>query len=224
VQIADVGFELSTIEVKRAAGADIGHFTGMASTFGNTDLVGDIILPGAFAESLRKVPPARIKMLWQHDVREPIGVWDTMTEMRKGLQVEGRLVLGTQRGREAFELLRAKAIDGLSIGFSVPAGSAERDRTTGIRKLKAIDLLEVSVVTFPANLGARVANAKAMLASGDVPDLGDCERLLHAAGFTRRQAKALLADGYRALAPEAAEAEEIRALLTSLRRATEALQ
>jgi len=155
----DVPFELKSLATHRAEdGAEAGVFEGLASTFGTRDRIGDVIEPGAFRASLARA--ARVKMLWQHDARAPIGIWERIAETPAGLMVRGRLVLEVQRAREALALLRAGAVDALSIGFSVPRGGAAFDRETAQRRLSRIDLWEVSIVTFPANPEARVARVK----------------------------------------------------------------
>jgi uncharacterized protein len=131
-----------------------GVFVGYASLFGTPDSSGDIVMPGAFAKSLTRRGVPNIRMLFQHDPAEPVGVWLNMIEDKYGLWVMGRLDPYVQRGRELASLLDARGIDGLSIGFKTV--SALRDRNTGGRRLREIDLWEVSLVTFPMLNGARV--------------------------------------------------------------------
>ena len=148
---------------------------GWASTFGNTDHGGDIIAPGAFADSIKLRKP---KMLWQHDSRQVIGVWDAATETDQGLYVKGR-VLDTALGDDAYKLAKAGAIDSMSIGYAVK--DAAYDRNTGVRTLKKLDLWEVSLVTFPMNERAQITTVKAAMEdideAGDVLDqaLGVCD-------------------------------------------------
>ncbi len=97
-------------------------------------------------------------MLWQHNAAEPIGVWTSLVEDEKGLKVVGRLDLSVARAREALSLLRAGAIDGLSIGFK--AERATTDKASGLRRLLAIDLWEISIVTFPMLTQARIEAVK----------------------------------------------------------------
>ncbi len=129
--------------------------SGYASVFGRRDQGGDIVLPGAYAASLAALAAAgrRVKMLWQHDPAQPIGVWDEVREDDRGLFVTGRLLPEVARAREAAALLSAGAIDGLSIGYRTVR--AERD-AAGLRRLAEIDLWEVSLVTFPMLPEARV--------------------------------------------------------------------
>jgi hypothetical protein len=98
-------------------------------------------------------------MLWQHDSRRPIGVWQRMREDGVGLQVAGRLALATRPGAEAYELLKLGAVSGLSIGYVAVA--SQIDERTRQRVLTDVDLWEVSLVTFPANPAARVTAVKA---------------------------------------------------------------
>ncbi|MFB2532921.1 HK97 family phage prohead protease [Paracoccus sp. p4-l81] len=139
-----------------AAGAGGAVIEGYASLFGIADQGGDVVARGAYGASLKRLAAStrRVKMLWQHDATAPIGVWDEIREDDKGLWVKGRLLPEVARAREAEALLRAGAIDGLSIGYRAVA--AERD-AKGRRVLAEIDLWEVSLVTFPMLPEARVA-------------------------------------------------------------------
>ncbi len=173
----------------KAAGDD-GVIEGYGSVFGVMDAYADIVAAGAFAESLKahKAAGTMPAMLWQHDSDEPVGVWTEMVEDDKGLLVRGRLAMGTTRGREASELLKMRAINGLSIGFYSRQWSY--DTETDVRTLTAVDLWEVSLVTFPANRDARVQSIKSI---DDLATLKDCERLLRdAGGFSRSEATALV--------------------------------
>ncbi len=134
-----------------------GTFEGYAALFNREDLGRDVILPGAFARALATRAPTAIKLLFQHDPAQPIGVWQSLVEDTRGLLVRGRLLLDIARAREVLTLMRAGALDGLSIGFR--ADRAPRDRATGIRRLAEIDLVEISIVTFPMQPGARITPA-----------------------------------------------------------------
>ena len=130
---------------------------GYASLFGETDQGGDVVLPGAYKASLERLAKAgtRVKLLWQHDPAQPIGVWDEVREDTKGLYVKGRLLTETQKGREAAALIEAGAIDGLSIGYRTI--KADRDGK-GQRQLSQLELWEVSLVTFPMLPEARIGS------------------------------------------------------------------
>ena len=131
-----------------------GSFEGYASLFNLIDMGRDIILPGAFQSSLDKSTAAQIKMLWQHDVKSIIGHWIDLYEDRQGLYVKGQLNLKIKAAQEALALIEAGEIDGLSIGFR--AKQARRDQHTGVRYLSQIDLVEISIVTFPMMPKARI--------------------------------------------------------------------
>lgn len=135
-----------------------GEFTGYASVFDNVDFGRDVVVAGAYKKSLLKRPPAKVKMLFQHDPSEPIGIWLDLTEDQKGLRAKGKLILETTRGREIHALMRAGALDGLSPGFRTVKDRF--DRAKGIRYLEEMDVPEISVVTFPLNPRATVASVK----------------------------------------------------------------
>lgn len=172
------------------ANGDTGTFTGYGSVFNVTDRGGDIVAPGAFAETLAAAKAAgRLPaLLWQHRQAEPIGVYTSMEEDSIGLRVEGKLALKTARGAEAYELMKMGAISGLSIGYRVRDDSW--DRVTGVRTIKKADLVELSLVTLPMNDAARVASVKAI---EDLETLAEIERHLRdAGGFSRTEATALV--------------------------------
>jgi HK97 family phage prohead protease len=130
-------------------------FHGYASLFGVVDLGGDVILPGAFAASLARSGSKGVRMLFQHDPAEPVGVWLRLAEDGRGLRVHGRLTRGASRSDDLARLIADGAIDGLSIGFRARAFS--RDRASGLRRLTAIELIEISLVSFPMLNAARLS-------------------------------------------------------------------
>jgi uncharacterized protein len=132
-----------------------GVFTGYASLFGRKDQAGDIVMPGAFRASLQRKGAAGIRMLFQHDAAEPVGTWIDLEEDHYGLKVRGRIDPNVQRGRELISLLHSGGLDGLSIGFRTVI--AHKDRAANARKLIAIDLWEISLVTFPMLDAARIS-------------------------------------------------------------------
>jgi HK97 family phage prohead protease len=135
-----------------------GVFEGYASLFGKRDQQGDVVMAGAFAQSLHSKGPENIRMLFQHNPAEPVGTWVELVERPRGLWVRGRLNLKVQRGRELLALLESGGLDGLSIGFKTIR--ARNDRASGTRSLLHIDLWEISLVTFPMLDGARVSTVK----------------------------------------------------------------
>lgn len=141
------------------ANAASGVIEGYASLFGVMDLGRDIVMPGAFRESVAAKGAGGIRMLWQHQPDEIVGIWTKIEEDRLGLHVQGRLDLDQKRAREALSLMRKGALDGLSIGYRSEA--ERRDRETGLRRLERIDLWEISLVTFPLLPQARIRSVKA---------------------------------------------------------------
>lgn len=184
-----------------------GEFSGYGSVFDVEDSYGDVVIKGAFANSLEawKQKGAMPAMLWQHRSGEPLGVWTEMKEDDRGLFVAGRLLVdGVPRAKEAHALLAAGAIRGLSIGYAIPPGGIEYDKTADVYLLKQIDLWEVSLVTFPANEDAQVDSVKDALQSPR-----DFERFLREAGLSRSQAKGVIARGYDGLSLREAAGEHV---------------
>jgi uncharacterized protein len=144
-----------------------GAFEGYASLFGVEDQGRDVVMPGAFRASLDRRGAGEIRMLFQHDPAQPIGLWDDIREDARGLHVRGRLIEEVERARELLALMRAGALDGLSIGFR--ARRATRDARTGQRRLHEIDLWEISIVTFPMLPGARVNGVKSGATAASPP-------------------------------------------------------
>ncbi len=150
-------YETKFCRFKAGAGLqDNAEIVGYASLFGVGDQGGDVVQAGAYQASLERLKTrgGKVKMLWQHNPHQPIGVWDTVFEDARGLCVKGRLLTEVQAGREALALLKAGAIDGLSIGYR--ALRSEKAAGGG-RLLHEIELWEVSLVTFPMLSEARVA-------------------------------------------------------------------
>jgi len=162
---------------------DDGSFEGYASVFGNRDGGGDIVERGAFAKSLKARGPRGVKMLADHDPTKRIGVWDEMDEDERGLRVKGRILTEKAIGRDAHIDLKAGALDGLSIGYRVKEDSYDGRRRA--RLLKEVDLMEVSLVSFPMNEMARVTAVKS-LSSDDIREIEDG---LRDAGFSQTERK-----------------------------------
>lgn len=149
-----------------------GRFAGYASVFDLTDNQRDRVLRGAFQDSI-KGRVGDIKLLWQHDQREPIGYFTKIFEDRHGLYVEGVLLLGVARAKEAYTLLKQGVLSGLSIGYSPLRYST--DAKSGVRQLHKVALWEISLVTFPANEASRVSVVK-----GREPIAALCDAMLQA--------------------------------------------
>lgn len=196
-------------EIKFADGTDDDtkmSFTGYGAVFGNVDSYGDVIDKGAFKKSLKdaKSNNSWPAMLMQHggwgmsaDDLTPIGVWTEMEEDDHGLLITGKLA-DTVRGREAYGLLKMTprpALNGLSIGYYARKFTVGTKADEPRRTLHEVDLVEVSLVTFPANPKATIGSVK----SGDGLGIRDAERALREAGFSANEAKAILSKGFSAI-------------------------
>ena len=146
------------------------QIAGYASLFGACDRGGDVVAPGAYKASLARLvaEDRQVKMLWQHDPAQPIGVWDEVREDARGLYVKGRLLDSVGRAREAAALIEAGAIDGLSIGYRTVRA---RKNDKGRRLLQELELWEVSLVTFPMLPSARVGSKGETLGDEDLREL-----------------------------------------------------
>ena len=193
-----------SLQIKSAD--ESGEFEGYASTFGGApDSYGDVVEPGAFVESLGKHRREGTMplMLWAHDPNEPIGIWHEFAEDGKGLWARGTLLKGVQKAEEAYIRLRHGAVRGLSIGYreldAAPDGN--------VRRLKKLDLVEVSVVSMPANRRARVGAVKSdrwqdleefaqAVRDGSPPPIRDFEQFLRDAGMPKAMAVRIASVGY----------------------------
>jgi HK97 family phage prohead protease len=153
---------------------DAGVFEGYASLFGVVDLGRDMVMPGAFRDSLARRGVGGIRLLWQHDPAQPLGVWSVLREDERGLFVRGRLNLAVARARELHALMRQGAVDGLSIGYRTV--TARTEPRSGVRRLNRLDLWEISLVTFPLLPQARVFTVKASVAAAAPASLAGLER------------------------------------------------
>lgn len=205
------------------------EFEGYGAVFGNVDSYGDVIQPGAFKRTLREAKKAGTwpSMLLQHgggwagsaEDMTPIGVWTDFSEDEKGLRITGRLA-DTSRGREVYTLLKMEprpAIDGLSIGYIAKKFENGTKPGEPRRKLTDVELLEVSLVTFPANPLARVDAVK----SGRT--IRCAEQALRDAGFSAAEAKAICAGGFAAAAV-VRDADEDAETAGALRRLIDTLK
>lgn len=205
----------------KAVGDD-GEISGYGSIFGNVDSAGEVVEPGAFTETLAESAKAGrpIKMLWQHDRDQPIGIWTDVSEDRKGLKVKGRLLIDVSaKAREVHGLLKERALDGLSIGYRT-LDEGRHPTKPGIISLKKLLLREVSVVTFAANDKARVESVKHILAAGNLPSVREFEEFLRdAGGFSKSLAAAIAAKATPHLRgePEAKAEEELRRFIEAMR-------
>lgn len=165
-----------------------GEFVGYASTFGNVDLGGDIVERGAFAQTLAAKKLKDIKMFFGHDARSvPVGKWIDLKEDDRGLVARGQLTLDIPKARDIHAAMKDGTLDGLSIGYRIPPGGAEADRGGRFRRLKAIDLFEVSIVPQPMNTRATVQRLKS-LDEMSADDIREIEATLRTKGLSQRDA------------------------------------
>lgn len=168
---------------------EAGHIEGIGAAYGNVDFGGDRIVPGAFAKSL--VGRDGVPMLLYHDMKRPVGRWSKLEETEAGLLVSGKISIKTRDGGEAYELVKDRALSGLSIGYDTI-----RKRMVGkVRELIELGLHEVSLVTIGMNPLAGVSGVKDILDGGQIPTLPEFEEFLREAGFSKTQAAAIAGKG-----------------------------
>lgn len=185
----DVSHKSFGFDLKREPDQD-GLFEGYASVFDVVDLGLDVVAKGAFTKSLAS--GRKVRMLWQHDTEKVIGVWDEVREDERGLYVKGRLLKDVALGREAMALMKAGAIDSMSIGYRTVEAMPEAGGR--VRKLVEVDLFEISLVTFPMNERATVTDVKSIRTEREF------EAFLRDAGYSRKEAAAITLHGFKAIA------------------------
>jgi HK97 family phage prohead protease len=194
-----------------------GSFEGYASVFGVMDSDGDVIVKGAFRKSIEdyrakgKMP----KMLWQHNPSIIVGKFTDMEEDDYGLRVKGTLILEVEKGREAYALMKAGELDAMSVGFNIDEAQDGNNRG---RVISAADLWEVSLVTWGANPDAKITTVKC------IDTVRDFERFLRDSGFSRKQAVAITAGGFKAVDSNQSESDDddiaaIQSLIKTLKGA-----
>ncbi len=225
------------VELKFDGGGDANtgmRFQGYGAVFGNVDKGGDLIEPGAFADFLSDMRTGKQEwpaMLSQHGAMgltsqdmTPVGIWHDLAEDGKGLKADGEFA-DTERGIELYKLGKMSprpAITGLSIGYiakmAVPRSKPEDPR----RRLKQIDLIEISPVTFPMNGKARISSVKAIDNERDLEAW-----LMRDAGLSRKEALIAISHGFKAALRlrDAAQHDstELQQLAQSLRNRNKAL-
>lgn len=201
------------LEIKQASKTG---FSGYGSVFGNVDLGGDVVIKGAFTETLAEHKEAGTlpQMFWMHDMGQVPGQWSKMTEDDHGLAVEGHL-LPTTLGKDLKILMQNKAVRGLSIGFNIK----DYDYSdAGIRLLKSVNLVETSLVSLAMNPLAKVEAMKARLsANGEyVQRPREFERFLRDSGYSRTTATQITAKVF-SLRDADDEDDELLDLLSSIK-------
>lgn len=219
---------VTAFEYKFASNEPDGTFEGYGAVFKNEDDNGDMLMPGAFDKTLgqAKTSGQMPKMLLNHgglawgsptpEDMIPIGKWAKMAPDSHGLQVKGRLInLDTESGKRIYGAMKEGELGGLSMGFKAREFTFGTKPNEPRRTLKAVDLLEVSPVTFPANTQALVTGVKSL---GRITTIREFEVFLRDAGkFSNAAAKAIAASGFKAFQPdprdEDGNGEELVALI-----------
>lgn len=186
----DFGLEIKAVD-------EAGVIEGYASTFGgDPDSYGDIVVRGAFTETIaaHKAAGTMPLMLWGHQSFDPpIGNWTDMAEDRKGLRVFGQVDLEDPVGQRVHRAMMRKAVRTLSIGYET-VESREDSKRKGVRYLEKLDLWEVSPVNFAANPNAVITAVKT-IREGGLPSLPEFETFLREAGFSKSEAAAIAGKG-----------------------------
>ncbi|WP_295879128.1 HK97 family phage prohead protease [uncultured Bartonella sp.] len=207
--------------------AEDGTFEGYGSIFGNVDCYRESVVKGAFSKTLKKHEQDNnpVLMLWQHSWEDPIGVWKELKEDDRGLYGVGEINLDVQKGREAYSLMKQRALTGLSIGYK----EVKYTDNAEVRLLEEIDLYEISPVTFPANEEARISTVKSerfqqfaqKMRNGLPPSIKEFEDVLRDAGISKSMATRIASVGYakaiRSESDSTKKAEEAVAFLKALR-------
>lgn len=182
------------MHMTKAELSEEGGIQGYASLFDIEDTGSDIVMPGAFTKTLREGSPwGAVKMLYQHDRREPIGLWPDLKEDNLGLNATGQIDTELFQGQQSYIRVKNKLIDGLSIGYRVIRD--EWDRVLEVRKLIEIQLLEISLVTFAMLPTARIDAVK----SGKITEREFEDILVRDVGLSQREAKTLMSGGFKTM-------------------------
>lgn len=197
--------------------SDDGLLEGYGSTFGNVDQGEDIVAPGAFTAWINTNAGKSLPMLFGHRTDRIAGVWTSFSEDSKGLFCRGQIIKAAPTGAEVYALAKAGAVTGLSIGYRTR--DASMDHVTGVRTLKVVDLKEISMTAFPMNEEAQITRVK----SEDLT-ARYAEKALRDAGFSRTEAKAIIAAGFKTMPLRDAGGDEaMNGLLADLRNARTAI-
>ena len=198
----EIGSEL------KADGQEDGVFVGYGSIFGNKDLGNDVVEKGAFLKSINDRGARGVKLLWQHKTDQPIGIFEEVREDTKAL--------GTQGGKEPYELMKMGALDGMSIGYRADPAKQKYDEKNKRRLLKEVDLMEISLVTFPMNPRARIQAVK-----GEEMNIRDLEKgMRDAFSFSRSDAKVAAKAVHDTFNQRDAEEKDDIELLEAIRQTT----
>ena len=218
-------FSISTKEMQITDDGEFGYFKGYAITWDNIDRAREVAVKGCFAESLKDNP--HVKMQWQHDYADLIGSYTKLEEDDTGLYCEGRINLATARGKEAYALLKAGDIDGLSIGYEVVED--HYDSLNNVRYLDKMNLYEISLVSVPCNPKAQVFDVKGDTVSID--DIKNCkgnvrdiERMIKGKPLSANAAKYFAGLAFRSEVESIKQKNRFRAEMDDLKSKMEKLK
>jgi HK97 family phage prohead protease len=186
-----MAFKAETVE-------EDGTFTGYGSVFGNVDAYHEVVEPGAFTESIKRIKASGdpLPALWQHRSDQPIGGYTDLVEDKHGLKVAGFLMVKEiPQAAQAHALMKRRIVKGLSIGYYIE--DASFNEKTEVLSLRKLDLREISPVTFPANDLAEVDGVKQICIAGRMPTMREFEGFLRDAGFSKSQAEAVARHGLK---------------------------
>jgi HK97 family phage prohead protease len=203
---------LSDVSLKFSKDGKTGQFEGYASKFNGTDSYGDTILPGAFAQTLAQHAPA--KMFINHKAWDlPVGKWLEIREDEIGLFVRGELTIGMAAADDLFAAMKHGTIDGMSIGFMLSRDDYEWKEGMDGRIIKRVSMLvEISVVTFPADGDARIEADSVKSALTSIQNAQDLESFLRDSGsFSKAMATAIVERAQEIFRPEAGGSTEGKA-------------
>ena len=210
------------------------EFSGYGAVFGNVDSYGDVIEKGAFSQYLADVQAGKQDwpaMLQQHGGwgmtaadYKPVGVYSDLKEDDIGLKTTG-ILADTSDGSDLYKLMKMQprpAISGLSIGYYVREQAYGGKNDPYDRLLKQIDLVEISIVTFPANGKARIGGVKAL---AEMNDHQIEQTLRDVLGLSQKEAKTVISRGFRALRADVdAGSQELKQIRAQIERNTAFLQ
>ena len=227
--------DYSDCGIKFATAGTSSDFSGYASTFNGLDTYGDRILPGAYDSVVKSIAAgaARMpKMFINHKAWElPIGKWTVLSQDGVGLKVHGELTPGNPAAASVRASMEHGTVDGLSIGFRLLKGDTEvvQEKGQDIRLIKNIsELVEISVVTFPADEDARVDPTSLKSAVETIETIRDLEAFLRDAGLPRSLAKAAAGQAKRIfdrrdVGETVSLPDDLRSLISSLLKDSQSL-
>lgn len=199
--------DLSDVELKFDDQSEAGTFSGYATKFNSTDLVGDTILPGAFTKALENI--GTLPIFFNHNSYDvPIGKYTKVEQNARGLKVEGQLILDIPKAQDVYSAMKAGVVSGLSIGFSInDDGYEEKEDRSGLIIKEIAKLREISICTYPCEPKAQITAVK----SEDVEQLKtvrDFERFLRDSGFSKSSALAIVSRAKQVFADDLRDSEK----------------